>query len=221
MGKKKKDIEHYSIKCKLKNILKISDLLPIIKERVKITNQLWIESYFLFNLYMLNQLNKNKIPSFNYNTLERCALFVIDKQDKIRGTKDEQTNSNNNELQLLKDAYNDYLTIGNNYVKQYKKIPCIQQPITYLSREIMTNIKNHCSLNFYRFQRQYLKHKYLNIFTKQKIKKSIIYSILGCVQYHINTNCEKLVIRSKYIAKLDNLNIILRLMKKIINIEKK
>jgi hypothetical protein len=81
----KKNVEYKSIKCKLKSVLKHDEWLPLIKKRVDIVNRIWLEAYNLFNLYILNKLNSNKILNFNYNTIERCVLFVIGKSTSIKG----------------------------------------------------------------------------------------------------------------------------------------
>ena len=81
----KKNVEYKSIKCKLKSVLKHDEWLPLIKKRVDIVNRIWLEAYNLFNLYILDKLNSNKVLNFDYNTIERCVLFVIGKSTSIKG----------------------------------------------------------------------------------------------------------------------------------------
>lgn len=215
--RKKKDVDYVAIKCKLDTILRFPEWKPIILDRVTAVNKIWVETYFLFNLHILRLLKTQKNVNFDYNTIERCALFVLGKENTIRGASPEDKK----EISDLQLTFNtNYKKMGANKVTQFNKIKSIKKPIEYLSRQIMTNIKNHCSLNFYRFQKKYLKFSVFDELAQFKLKKSVMYSILNCIQFHINSETDILTIRSNKIKNLSNLKEVITVMTKIINLEK-
>jgi len=184
MVRNKKDIIYYSIKCKLKNILKFNDLNGIIKNRVEIVNKIWKETYFFFNLYIFNSLKINTCPNFNKVTIQRCALFVLGLSNTIK-KKDNEYDS------LHKIYIEKYIPIGDNKLFKYSNLKSIKKPFEFLSVQMITNIYNHIQCNFYKFQKKYLKAKIFEQFLKLKTKRKIMYSILNTVQYHINNDIEK------------------------------
>ena len=147
----KKNVEYKSIKCKLKSVLKHDEWLPLIKKRVDIVNRIWLEAYNLFNLYILGKLNSNKVLNFDYNTIERCVLFVIGKSTSIKGrnidiklinkkiknlekilikeTNDEKQIEINKEIQKSQreiERYLEYKDLEIFYVNQFENLENIQ-----------------------------------------------------------------------------------------------
>ena len=55
-----KDVNYYGIKCKMKSILRYNSMLPIIENKVKAVNKVWVEAYFLFNLYIYDSLSNGR-----------------------------------------------------------------------------------------------------------------------------------------------------------------
>lgn len=220
----KEDEQFFAIKCKLKRILKQLDMLPLINNRVKALNMVKHEAYFLFNQFILEQLSNNKLSKFDYNTLEQCMLFVLNNHSKIKSknisvNELEEAYNNTDDIKIkkklvknkqrleqynyLKSIYEDiYLKLGQNYINKFSEMKSINRPFEYISRQIMTNIKNHLTINFIKFQKIYIRQKYWDILTELKLKKNIMYSIVNCVQSHINTKSEKISIKSKHIKKL-------------------
>ena len=209
----KKDLQYYAIKCKLKSLLKFKEWESLIQQRVDIINKIWIESYFLFNLYVLHFLEKNNYPSFDKVTINRCVLFVLGIDDTIR----------DRDIEYLKLDYvynNIYSKIGDPKIRQYSNIKSITKPFEFLSNQMITNIHNHIKLNFHKFQRTYLKSIVFDQCSILKLKKNIMYSILGCVQYHINNIDDRITIRSKLLLKHENLELIIKIIKSIVSNER-
>lgn len=241
----KEDDQYFAIKCKLKSILKQLDMLSLIINRVKALNMVKMESYFLFNQFILDQLSNNKIINFDYNTLEQCMLFVLNRYDKIRSKNNSvdeinklladtidnklkkkllKTKQRIEQVERLKSTYTDiYSTLGKNYISEFANIKSINRPFEYISRQLMVNIKNHLSINFLKFQKIYIKQKYWETLTDLKLKKNIMYSILSCIQYYINNESDKIVIKSKHIKKLstDILGKVLEIIRDTVKTEKK
>ena len=214
MGFGKKNTEHYSIKCKLEGLLQFKEWKPIIQKRVDIVNKIWVEAYFLFNLYIFHYLEKNKCPSFNDTTICRCVLFVLGIKNKIR--KD-----NDDEYKNIDYVYtNIYLKIGDPNISQYSKLKSIVRPFEFLSQQMLVNIHNHIKLNFGKFQKKYLKTKVFNRLIDIKLKKNIMYAVLGCVQYHINNDVTTITVRSRLINKHKDLKLIIPIIQDIILEEK-
>jgi len=205
-----KNVDNRIVKCKLITILKNHNWLPKIKNIVKIINMIKTESYFFFNQYILYLLSNNKNINFNKTTIERATLFILSMQNTIR-YKD-------NEYELLDNVYNsEYKKLRNNKVLEYSNIKSILNPFAYIARELMTNIINHLNLNFFRFQKQYIKTFVYDEFLKLKIKKSILYSIVSCILYNINNKIDSnIVIKSKKLQKYEKLNDIIPKMDELI-----
>ena len=239
-----------AIKCKLNSILKQPTMFPIIQKRVKIINEVWTEAYMLFNLHILRLLRDGHDIKFDKTTLERTALFVLNKQSIIRGkrkpkpveeqvddtinhSKEEQRNSKKkkekvffDDLDELTKTYNDvYLKIKTkNDLTKYNTIKSIKRPIEHCATQLLTNIKNHCNIHFFKYQGIYLKSIVFEELLKlpDKLPKKAMMSIVRCIQYHINSKCDNITIRSKHIKELDKdlLVKIIDIMKTIINKEK-
>src|SRR3989304_9948245 len=79
--------QFFAIKCKLKNALIQNVMEILIKNRVDSCNKILIESYFLFNQYILTGLSKNKSITFDETLINRCTLYVLGKKDQIRNNK--------------------------------------------------------------------------------------------------------------------------------------
>ena len=226
---KEDDIQHQTIKCKMKSILKFPDMLDIIKEKVNIINKIWTETYLLFNQFIIKRLSDDKSLNIDYNLIERCSLFVLDNQNSIR-TKGQTLKSINKLIddtnnikiknKLIRDktkletyfALNDiyqtiYSKLGSNNLQKYNQTKSINRPLEYLSRQIIVNIKNHTSIHFWKFQKRYLKAKLLDKLTDQKLNKRTIHSIINCIQFHINNKGDTIIIKSKYIKKLKEENL--------------
>ena len=214
MVRNKKDITYYAIKTSLNSLLKFDSWNKLIKDHVDMINKIWFETCFFFNLYILYNLENNTCPQFDKVTIQRCTLFVLGMQKTIRIKDNEYINMNN----IYRDKY---LPIGNTTIKEYSKIKSIKKPFEFLSTQYMTNIENHAKLNFYKFQKKYLKAIVFAEFSKLNISKKIMYSILNCIQYHLNNNTTEICIRSKILLKFKDLKILVPLMKKIILNEKK
>ena len=217
------DSQYYAIKCKLKSILKYPDMLQLIQNRVDAINKIWVETYFLFNQYVMKLLSDNKDVSIDYNIIERCALFVTNRSnsirnknntlenlnDKIKKTSDEKIKTKLlrekerfESFNIIKDVYlNIYSKLGPTNLPDFKNIGSFGRPIGYLSRQIIVNIKNHLSLNFWKFQKLYIRGKILDKLTILKLPKNVINAIINCIQYHINSDYKNIVIMSKYIKK--------------------
>ena len=201
---------HTVIKCKLVTILKNKDWLSEIQQRVYAVNKIKIEAYFFFNQYILSLLETDKLIGFDYSTIERCALFVLGiAESDIRKKDDEYTN-------MMKVYKDNYLTLNDNKVGEYKNIKSITEPFQYISRELMNNIINHVNLNFKRFQRIYVKTYFDDIFVQFKLSKSLLISLLNCILYHINNDTDKIIIRSEKLNKLENLKDIIPVMRHFI-----
>jgi len=185
-----KTIDIYNtIKTKLKSILRNKHFLDTIKKRVYITNEIWSETYFLVNMIVLDMLKKNEEIYMDYSLIERCVLFVLKKQDKMRKSKKFNDKKANMEYMLdkIKNIYDKYyVQLGNNELDKYSKIKSIGKPFEYLSRQIITNIKNHVENNFMKFQNIYLKNKYKDFFDENKISKNMRKSIISFIQKKIN-----------------------------------
>src|SRR5439155_12537347 len=74
---------------------------------------------------------------------------------------------------------------------------------------------------FIKFQKLYIKNKIFNLLSKFKYKKSILYSIVNCIIYHINNKSNKLTINSNKLLKLDNIKDLIPIMINLIKEEKK
>lgn len=232
MARGKKGIEFYTIKCKLKSILKNPELAKLIRSRVLTTNQLITEAYFLFNLYILHQLKKDALTSFDKVTIQRCALFVLGKGDSFR-TNDKR---NNNEIKTLRKVYNSlYKQLGLNQLRSkdyhfgdnsicehndFKNIKSINKPIESLSVELMTNIETHLWFRFHQFQKKYIKHKVLEEFKLLKYRRSVLNPIVNCVLSNINSKTTNYTVRSRKLYNHKDFKLISLIMKKIIDSEK-
>ncbi len=257
----KKDTVYFSIKTKMKTMLKYDDMMEIIQRRVDSANKVWMETYFLFNHHVLKLLSNGKNLDFNHTTIERMMKLVCGLQSSI-SIKDEScqnifnkklsnfiskdVNGNisvnhidivnfvktipkkqkdnkclNDEYFEILDTYEKiYKPLGRNKLTESYKSESLCYPFAYLSTQIITNIKNHCNLNFHRFQKKYLKLVISEKFSYMKLNKSILNSILNCIQYHINNKHNKLTIKSKNIRKMSNLKDIVIIMQSIIIKEK-
>ena len=174
-----KNVDNRIVKCKLISILKNKEWLPTIKYYVKIINMIKTEAYFLFNQYILYLLKNNKDISFSDNTIERSVLFVLNDYKSIR-TKD-------NEYDIMKDVYNNYyLPLGPNRVSKYLIVKSITNPFNYIATELITNIKNHLNIHFFKYQQLYVKTFIYDIFLKYKFSKSIYYALVNCILYNMN-----------------------------------
>ena len=89
------DSQYYAIKCKLKSILKYPDMLQLIQKRVDAINKIWVETYFLFNQYVMKLLSDNKDVAIDSNIIERCTLFVTNRSNSIRNKKNNVEDLNN------------------------------------------------------------------------------------------------------------------------------
>lgn len=219
------DLLHHSIKCKLKSILKFPDMLPLIINKVDAVNKIWTEAYFMFNQLVLYSLKDDKDISFDATTLMRCILFVTEESKNIR--KDDTIQEIDNKIKktvddkikrklladkiqaehliALKHIYdNVYKPLGDNELAQFKNIPAITRPLEYLSKQIFTNIKNHVAMNFYRFQKLYIRNKVIKQLTDLHIAKPIIHATVNCIMFHINNVHTNLVIKSKLIKQFKN-----------------
>jgi hypothetical protein len=119
--KRKKDVEYFTIKCKLKNIFNDPFWIPLVKGRVDMVNKIWLESYFFFNQHILRLLKENKEIIFDYKTLERCVLFVLNKFNTIRDLDNEY-------LDLIDTYVNYYEKLGLNKVSEFNNIKSIKKP---------------------------------------------------------------------------------------------
>jgi len=146
---------------------------------------------------------------FDKNTIERSVLFVLNKYDSIKN-KDQEY------IQMLDVYTNNYVKIEESKIIAYSKIPAISNPFNYIATELMTNIINHVNLNFKRFQKIYVKIFVYELFNKYNFKKPLLCSIVNLIMYHVNEKKDKLVIYSKKIANLSNLNELVPLMKTLI-----
>lgn len=230
----KEDLEYYAIKCKLKSALKYPDMISLIKDRVDIVNRIWVEAYFLFNLYIIKRLSDDKDILVDSNTIERCVLFVLGKQDEIRTKNlklseieakikkidarlkqksDKDLLKEKNKLlrkkeivesfDILNNVYsNIYCKLGDNGLSKFKNIKSITRPFEYLSKQMVVNIKNHITMNFWNFQKRYIRTKILSKLTDLKLKSNIIHSIINCIQYHVNNEYTNIIIKSKHIKNL-------------------
>jgi len=194
-----------TIKLKLKNIIKFKNMIPIIKKRINITNEIWTEAYFLFNLLILNMMKNNQKIVIDYSLLERCVLFVLNRTSRIKKSKKINDKKNDMEYmlkELTKSYVTDYVQLGDNCLTKYDKIKSIGKPFEYLSRQAIVNMKNHVQMNFTRFQKKYLMARLLDFFNQNKMKKNLRHSVTSFIQYHINNNTNKLSIKSERIKKL-------------------
>ena len=203
----KKNCDYDAVKVRLKNIIKFKSMVPIIQKRVNITNEIWTEAYFLFNLLILDMLKSKKKIVINYNILERCILFVLNSENKVKKSKEdkEQHKTESDYIfkqldEIYKKEYNN-LTIDTNVAK-YRDIKSIGRPFEYLSRQTIVNIKNHVQMNFIKFQKKYLMMLLLDFFNENKVRKNMRYSVVNFIQSNINNFSGKLVIKSERIKEL-------------------
>jgi len=207
--RKGRDFDHYVIKSKLCTILKDENWLDLIKQKCYIVNEIWLEAYFFFNQYIITSLDKNCLTGFDYNTIERCASFVLNKQNSIK-KKDDVFK------ELQKVYTNNYLPLGKNKITKYAKIKSIIRPFDFLSRQMIINITNHCNLNFKKFQRTYIKDVVFDYLAKLKIKKPLMITILNCIVYYTNNASDQIVIKSKKLKKYNKLKDIMPFMSETI-----
>src|SRR5437016_4041747 len=127
---------YYSIKCKLKNILKFPEILSLIQDKVNAVNKLWNESYFFFNLVLLNAFSENFELNFDENTINRCILLILDKNIRKKnngfGSIEiekllNEIKFDENNFKIIKESNNDIQDIINTpsqktYIKKQIKI---------------------------------------------------------------------------------------------------
>ena len=176
--KKKKNVSNYVIKLKQQAFVRDPVIGSIINKRVDIVNKVFTEAYMLFNLYIIYNLKNNIQIEFNATTIERCTLLVLNKTESFR--------KKDNEVTKLIDFYNNfYLKLGTNKLNNYQDktingqansnyIKSITSPISYLSRQLITNIINHISIHFYKYQKKYMKSIVSKTFSKLKLKKNVM-----------------------------------------------
>ena len=227
-GHKKRNVDHYTIKCRLSSILRFPELEKLIKTRVDITNRIWTEAYFLFNLHVLRLLTTNQKVEFDDVTLTRCALFVIDKQNTIRGklsTRNEKTSKDFETISLEETYLQHYRPLrknkNNNYLHpNYANIKSVKRPLEYLAIQMKTNILNHIQINFSKYQHKYLMAKWIPKLVQFQLSKRNQRSIINIIQYHVNNKHSNITIFSKVVKKLDNLTKIMDVVKRAILVEK-
>ena len=207
---KLRKVEYSTIKCKLKSALRFFDMLPIIQDLTTMTNKVWAETMILFELHIYKMLKQKKRIDFDYDTIDKCRLFVLNQSDAIR--------NKNKVYDELKDTYDKYyLPIGNNKLTDYFNVTTLSYPFNYLTKQYITDVENHCSLNFFRFQKKYIRSLVLDAFAKFGFKRGLLWNIVGCIQYNLNNNNNDVIeIRSKKILKLANIDEIAEIMKNII-----
>jgi hypothetical protein len=177
------------------------------------------------------------------NSIRGQTKTTMDIQKQIDDTLLKLNNENNEEIKIkldktmnvlkkekkrlieykdLKIMYTLYSKLKNNKLEEtnFDNIDSIKRPFEYLSQQIMVNIMNHISLNFHKFQKRYLKAKVFDIFSRFKINKSNMYSILNCIKYHVNNKIDTVKIISKKLLKLNNISILKDIMINIILEEK-
>jgi hypothetical protein len=161
--KHKPKYDHFCEKTRLSNIAS-PELCEIISKAVLNINQIEFASYYLFCLYIKEQLDNYdplyiyKLPRINVVTIQRSTTILLGKT--LKNVDQEAIN--------LKNIYDKY-----RYIFEKIKLPTVKsynQPIEKFSEQMMVNINNHCCFNFGRFQYKYLRLK-LDIHIK---------SFLGC-----------------------------------------
>lgn len=202
------------VKCKLITILKNPLWMNVIQDRVDAVNKIRIELYFLLNQYILKMLVSNTHFELDKNTVERMALFVLKRYENIRNKDDE--------YKRIKMVYTqNYLPISANKLNDLSPslIDTISYPFNYIATEILTNIKNHVSLNFKRNNKYYIRSIVNSEFKKDKLSKSLIMSIINCIMYNVaNKNNDKITIYSDKLAKHNNID---NIAPKMLNVIKK
>lgn len=146
------DFDYHTIKCKLKNILKYPSMLKFFENRVDITNRIWTEASFLFNLYVMYLLENYIDLPFDNVTIDRCVLFVLGRSNTITGGK-----LTDNELQNTK----------NNLVSEIKEINMIINDI-YDGLKEVTYVINDLRLSKSKLSDNICHVRVSNIFNNQK-----------------------------------------------------
>lgn len=201
-----------SMKLKLSTLFKNKDVSRNIKDKVLKSNQAFTEAYFLLNMYVLKQLEENKIPNITATTICRCANLIIPDSAAMRG-KDE-------EIKILENIYNTVYPID--HKPNIESFKSINRPIEYMAKQILVNIKNHCSIHFFKYQFRYIYSLVIDKTTNLNLKKHILAIMTKCIQCHINNNkaSNELQIISKNLLEHEQYAILKRIIGKIIDAEK-
>lgn len=167
---KKKDEDNFDYmktnKDNIKNIIKNTDILPIINDLVTRTNKIIIHSYQFLKLYLINLYDNNiDFPLIDKEFL--CDIFkVITKRISNKGAYTEQNMPF--QLRTLTNFYdNNYIqSIFDNEIIYYDKLSYI---LPYEAIDMITNIHNN-------IQEHFLQHlfKYVHIVFDIKNKSNQI-----------------------------------------------
>jgi len=180
----------------------------ILYKNIKDCNLLYTQVCYLIKLFVLYEFenNNNKINiEFNNNFIIFCFNLIKN------GHPNKNDYTDKNKLKVI-NYYND----NKELFKIPKDVSSISHIINGLATDIITNIKNNITLNFYKYLREYIKIN-INIEFKNDVKSyditnifnDIIYNTLNSdIKYHswINKN-KKFIIPdfSNDIIKIDSL----------------
>lgn len=161
-----KDEENFDFmktnKDNLKNVLKKTDILPIINDLVERVNKIVIHTYQFLKLYLINLYNNNKqFPLIDKDFL--CDIFKVITVRKC-GSGGYTNDNMPDQLRTLTDFYKNHYSklIVQNEILYYDKLPYI---LAYEAIDMITNINNN-------IEQHLIDHinKYVNIHFEVKRK---------------------------------------------------
>ena len=183
---------------KLNRICNDIHLCNIIKEHTFNMNECRILGNKVFTTYILHSLNSNNDITINEKTILTSYRSIIDNVQNPRlpkRKKDDNGKFIENEINIDINNRLEYDTITSIVNQYFKKVPSslnatynnYTRPLGLDADAYYVNLKNHISLNFFKYQNRYLLNKMLIIF-KDKLTRDEIKFILFAIQIRINYN---------------------------------
>jgi hypothetical protein len=163
--KKKKNVKHYIEKIPLKKIIKHEKIADLLREYVNDVSKIITESLFLLNTYTLHCLDSGVNVNLDGTLIRQCVSLTINNGNVKLGKVKEKYKKNDlnsekikmRELRLETLSYV-YKEIFNKEAKvEFKKIDYVTSAVEYFVKTYSANIMNHVTLNFNKFQFNYLK----------------------------------------------------------------
>jgi len=155
---KKSKLIYSSIKVKLKTISKDNALSKILYKKVTKVSKIFVCASYLLNHYVLYCLNNNLSINLDETLIRQCANMVIDKNTKLGRIKKayeanpinkDKIDARKKRLKILEKVFKKFYEICDH--EQFTKEKCILRPADSFSSTFLANVKNHISMNFYKF----------------------------------------------------------------------
>jgi hypothetical protein len=201
--------DYHTVKFKLESIVNDPKLVGIINNLVIRENKIIFEGVNLFNNYIFYCLDNNIPVNIDTTLIRQCCMFILDANkklgkikvnfpepditdksekeiaiivqkhnDKILRSK-EVGGANRNRVDIIRLAYNNYFPKEN--LDKFSNKVGIMIPIELFSNTFLTNIENHITYNYFKFQLKYLS----SITKKELIKFDLVDKQISTISRYI------------------------------------